>query len=354
MAFTYYYVDPASGGGGNGSSWDLAGGNAAFTWAEFTAFWNASLAAGMIFYVKATSDDSAISMTADLNNAADGTAQEPVVICGVKYGTTNTGAAVNEDDFPTGNKRPYLDDGGSRYGIGSAATDYLVVMNLRIDNSDVYPIGLRSAGWTRNCYVNQEYSGESSVYGIYGTTYSTVIDCEITGAEISGAIVVGSVGNAIFNYIHDITEAGGIGISLNGGYTGAILFNVIDACPIGLDKTADSGGVIFGNTFYDCDEALKSTTDVGTAIINNIFSESDTRAVYWSTAEVISLMMCNHFYNNADDYSGHPEEGDAFDLLCDFLQTGGDPKFTTAGSDFSLQGDSPCINAGMAMRLGVG
>ena len=113
-----------------------------------------------------------------------------------------------------------------------------------------------------------------------------------------------------------------------------------------------------GCTFYDCDtgvtDVASSQTYNAWTVVNNIFSECDTDDIKMATACMDCYIAYNHHYNSTDEHDGVPEEGTGDDLFCDWWKTTGDPKFTTAGSDFSLQSDSPCIDAGMSMALGVG
>lgn len=345
MALSYHYVTVTGAGAKDGAAWASAFDLAAF----MTDF--GSVAAGDIYFFEAGN----YSMTADITTATDGTATDPIAIIGVKAGTTHEGAAITGSDFGTGADRPSFSDGGSGYGI--ALDDYSVILNVIIDTRDLTPLRADVGGVIINCKITQSYEGASASYGVYlgGINGNSILN-EITGDQCNNAIISTAINrNILFNYIHDITEAGSVGIMEGSGAGGTILFNIFDNLPEAIDKTADNGGCIFGNTFYDCDVGISQTSDYGYAIINNIFSECDNDAIIASTAGIKSgVLMYNHFYNNGDDYDGVIADGDAEDLFCDFWDTSGDPKFTAAGSDFSLASDSPCIDAGLAMTLGVG
>jgi hypothetical protein len=347
MAFSFHYVTPAGAGAKDGAAWASA-----MSWTELLADFPTA-AAGDIYIV----EEGTYTMTADLVTATDGNAVDPIAIIGVTTATRTgnvTGDAINQTYFGTGANRPLFDAGANAYGI--TIDDYGRIENIRIETRDTYPIHLDTAGVVRNCKVTQNYTGGTTSYGIFCD--GTVINCEVTGTECNNGIAGASAAGFVFNYVHDITEAGSSGITPS-TFTGAILFNVLDAVPIGINKTTDPQGVIFGNTFYDCDVGLSATTDIACAVINNIFSESDVDAIIWSTpSTAANVFMYNHFYNNLDDHDGIVENGDANDLFSDFWAVlsgaASDPAFTAAGSDFSLQAGSPCIDTGMSMLLGVG
>jgi hypothetical protein len=351
MALAFHYATTTGAGVKNGAAWATA-----FDLAAFMTHWGAGPAAGDVFVFEAGT----YTLTADITTTADGTSTDPIAIVGVAAGTTHEGDAITGTDFPTGTNRPYFDANGSAYGI--VLDDYTWVMNICLDSSDTTPLRADAGSVIRNCKVLSEYTGASIAYGIYSGGVGWVIDCEATGAETTGGQIFLSTpgSNALFCYVHDCTEAGTAGFVTGGGSAISIIFCIMDCCITGILKTAEHGGCIFGCTLYDCDTGISGTTDYATAIINNIFSECDTDDIIWTTADIkCNVFMYNHSYNYNDRYDGVIADGDANDLFCDFWDTGGvaagdDPDFTTPGSDFSLQSTSPCIDAGMVMRLGVG
>jgi hypothetical protein len=235
-------------------------------------------------------------------------------------------------------------------------------MNIRLESADTTALRGDIGCIARNCKVTSEYSGPSTVYALFHGGAGWLVDCEATGAEANLIILSATAGNALFCYAHDCTESGTVGFTTGGGTSANnnFLFCIADNCITGISHTADNGGCVFGCTIYDCDTGLSGTTDYAVLVVNNIFSECDTDDIIWTTANIkANVFMYNHSYNANDRYDGVIADGDAEDLFCDFWDTGGaaaadDPDFTTAGSDFSLQSTSPCIDAGMAMRLGVG
>lgn len=348
MALTYHYVTTTGADDKSGGDWAHAMDLAAF----YTDF--GTVAAGDVYVFAGGT----YNLTADITSTTDGTATDPIVILGVTAGTTHEGSAITASDFATGANRPLFTDGGSAYGF--TLDDYCVVMNIIIESTDTYALRADSHCVIRNNKVTQNYTDSASRFGIYcgsggvSGTGGVVIDCEVTGPSCSNGIYASYGTTILFNYIHDLTAASTIGAKMyNSGCP--VLFNIFDNCVVGLDSSNDHGFPVFGNTFYDCETGFQATGDCGKSVINNVFSSCGTDALKWTTANIkVNTFMYNHFYNNADDYDGIIADGDAEDTLCDFWDTSGDPLFTTAGSNFSLQASSPCIDAGLAMRLGVG
>jgi len=350
MALTYMHVDGAGAGDYSGSTWANAMSFASFYTGETNSF--DAVAAGYIYFFMG---GQTYSLTSNISTAIDGTAADRIAIIGVASGTTNEGAAIDDADFAQGSDRPIF-DGNTAYYIDLA--DYSGVENC-IAESGLYPILLAAACIVKNCKVNTDYTGATTRTLINCvSSYLKVINCELFSDEAGTGLVYGVQGNIFcliaFCYVHDMTTgSGSTGITPYGTIP-SVLFCIFDNLDKTVTVTSDESGIFFGCTFYDCDDALPLTDGTAASVINCIFSDCTTSAISSTASTFSHLLMYNHFYNNGDNHLNVPEEGDAADLFCDWWATTGDPKFTTAGSDFSLQSDSPCIDAGMAMALGVG
>lgn len=344
MALTYHHVTVAGAGNNNGLTWANA-----MAMADFQTHVGTSLAAGHIFFV----EEGTYTLTADIYSVTDGTQVDPIAIIGVLSGTSNEGAAIDDSDFATGANRPHF-DGGASYGV--YLDDYAHIRNISVQTADAYAIRVDVGGVIANCKGDNDYTGASAKWIIYlGGTSAQGINNEAfqsgVAAGVEGSLVTSSSCAVILSYYHDMPTA----LVMSGGAACPVLFCIFDNCTEGINRTADHGSTIFGCTFYDCDTAILGTTDYGFSIINNIFSDCSTDAIKLGTAANAVTMMYNHFYNNGDDFDGVPEEGDAADLFCDWWKTTGDPKFSNPdGGDFNLNSDSPCIDAGMTLELGVG
>jgi len=344
MAITYHHVTVAGAGDNSGDSWANA-----MALSDFDTDL-ASASAGDVYFVK----EGSYNLTGDLSTGTNGTAAEPVCIIGVLSGTTHEGQAIDDSDFATGANRPVFDCGGYFIGL----SDYGRIHNIIAESSDTYAIKVDSHGIIYNCKAHNDYGSSGAKYGIY-TSDSNVrfINCEASSAN-GNALSSDSQSKVFFCYLHDCTDGTyGIGIRAVGEYI-TVLFCIFDALRVGYWQDNEHGGVFFGNTFYDCDSGIVEDNAaagvVALNIINNIFSECDIDDMRSDTVGYMSFLAYNHHHNSVDACEGFPEEGTGDDLFCDWWKTTGDPKFNNPGADFSLQSDSPCIDAGMAMALGVG
>lgn len=349
MALSYCHVDGTGAGDESGDDWANKMPFSKFYTGEAKSWDN--VAAGFTYFFMG---GQTYTLTASIVTAVDGTEADRITIVGVASGTTREGAAMDSADFAQGADRPIL-DGGASYNVD--LSDYSGVENCDIESA----VGVMLFDATCrlvNCKVCNDTTGSATrVLVTCASAYLSVINCELTSDEAGTASIYGftctNTCTAVFCYIHDITTGTSIAISPYGTIM-ISLFCIFDNIDIGMSGTSDEGGLFFGCTFYDCDEALKFNDGYGGLVLNCIFSDCTTSAISTDAAMNSYVLMYNHFYNNGDDHLNIPEEGDTPDLFCDWWKTTGDPKFTTAGSDFSLQSDSPCIDAGMAMALGVG
>jgi hypothetical protein len=349
MALAYHHVDPDSSGGGNGSSWATSGGNAAFTIAEWIADF-AACAAGDIYFLKPAVGGT-ITLTADIVTDVVGTLNLPIGVVGVKIGTTNVGAAIDDSDFPTGTDRPFI-DGGLAYMLDTE--DFIWIRNIRMESGDTYVIKADANSIVDNCKAyNDSSTGSRVAIGGSSATHSMIISCDAQALN-GNATSVYTGSKVLFSYLHD---SSGYGIAC-GSSDHAALFCIFDNLSQGIGGASRESNIVFGCTFYDCDYGIYDSA-AGQSynnhlIVNNIFSECDTADILMTSASMDCYIAYNNHHNSADKYSGVPEEGDADDLFCDWWKTVVDPAFTTPGSNFSLGAGSACINTGMAITVGVG
>lgn len=352
MALQYFCVDPDAPAGGDGSTWEVDGsGDSALNIAGLIADIAAAVP-GDTYFLK-PADSGTITLTADIVTASDGTINAPISIVGVKAATTNIGAAIDDSDFPTGDDRPFI-DGETLYNV--EVDNWGAARNLRIESAYDHVLQIDGHGLVDNCWLHNDYGSSDNRRCIYNNHIALkVIDCELI-SDNGFAAVLDTGARFVFCYIHDCPDTT-YGYLLIESYS-TFLFCIFDTMYMGGRASDDAYDTFFGCTFYNCDYGLRdiegSATAHGWVIINNIFSECDTEDITFDTAGMDSYIAYNHHYNYTSIGSGIPIEGTGDDLFCDWWLTTGDPKFTTAGSDFSLQSDSPCIGAGMKMELGVG
>lgn len=340
----YKHADNNSAGGGNGSSWDLAGANAAYTEAELETFLETAVVAGDVVFVKdgTFTQDSAIDCS-----ARDGTAVSPISLIGVKAGTTNTGANVVYSDWSRdAADRPFIDGTTFYFGVG----DYYIVRNIEFQSSNALAFRAGSYCLLENCKFENDDAVAGAEYGLSLASYNRVINCEITSANCNG--ITTSTSNIFkYNYLHDMTAAAQGSALVLGGHGNRMQFNIFDDCTLGINGTTRRYTDVTNNTFYETDTGVSATTGFGWTCINNIMEGNDTDGFKWTTQT-----DCNFFWKNHGDDARCTDMWDLVDtttLYQDYEVSTGDPLFTTAGSDFSYQDDSPNINNAMSIVLGV-
>ena len=111
---------------------------------------------------------------------------------------------------------------------------------------------------------------------------------------------------------------------------------------------------VINNTIYGPPVGFNCTTSSAGVYVNNII-DNCADAFVWTTQTDINFFLRNHKGNSVTRMYDTATNKVASTLPhTDFDTTTGDPKFTTPGSDFSLASDSPCIDAGKTIELGVG
>lgn len=332
------YVDAASSGGGDGSSWDTSGASAAYTEAEFETFMEGTVAAGDDIYVKdgTYTLDSAIDW-----NLMDGTAAAPIYIIGVKSGTTATPPAYSDWSVADAD-RPLFACGANDFRTG----DYVHMHNLQFTTADAYGIYLGTSCLMQNCKVTQN-SG-SDFEAIRAGIGCCIVNCEIT-SNAGEAIYANFDVRVAFCYIHDC--------STHGFYTiydrCTLVFNIFDTCTTsGINVGAENYITILNNTIYNCGSGILGSTGEGNLGINNIINDCTT-GLNWTTETDNNYWM----YNNLEGNTTARTNVDHTNVYVkDNWATAVDPQFdNAAGGDFSLEDNQgSCIDAGMSISLGVG
>lgn len=335
-----YYVDfDLTTGDGTGGSWA----NAIKTAAAMDTLLDTTVAAGDVVYVK----QSTWTLTEALGaTARDGTALDPICIVGVKDGTTDEPpplSAWSDTNLTSssGEDRPIFSAGAYTISLG----DYWKVFNIKITGSASTVITGGNTNVFYNCYVENS-SGTANRTALAAGTQSSCIltECKSTNGY---SLSFGSGGKMVFCYVHDSVR----GVSQNSYFV--CLFNIFDTCSsTGIEVASYDSSIYFGNSFYNCPTAFNATDSYGNVSINNII-DTATDGFLWTSQVDINFYSYNHVGNSVTDMwdtidETNPENKDNW-------VTSGDPDFTNeAGGNFSLESTSPCINAGMAMALGVG
>ena len=334
MAAATMYVTPAGAGAKDGTTWATAFGEA-----EFEADLETNAEAGDIYYV--AGGTYTLDTTYD-STARDATTVAPISIIGVNSGTTNEPPVLA--DWATADNRPLFACGAS-YSI--SVGDYYKVFNCRFTGAAASILILGSSGVCYNCKSTNSRTATATATSFSGTT-ATFISCEGIGSDSTHGYAF-ACQRMIYCYAHDCNWA--VDTIGNGVY----LFNILDTATVGFSVVSDDSLTAFGNTIYNCVTAVSATDSYAFIGINNIV-DTATYGFLWTTQNNINVYMYNHIGNSVTDMWDLVAEIGNSDLHRDHWVTGPeDPDFTDeAGGNFSLEGTSPCINAGLAMQLGVG
>jgi len=334
---SYLHVTPAGAGTKDGTTWAKAMGEA-----EFEAHLEGTVVAGDVYFVKEGTYtlDSAID-----SSARDGTATAPIVIIGVKSATTNEGANVAYSDWATGANRPFFDCATYQFSVG----DYYVIRNIDFQGEASNMVSAGISCVIANCKFDQDYASSAARYSLYVLNYCIIIGCEFLSTKCNGVMLYNGGCRVLYCYFHDMPDTtGGLALRCDAAFE-TIAYNIFDTVYVGIYTGGYHYHSFINNTFYEAATGISGADSNTCLTLNTIFSDCDTDAIKWLTQTDINLFWNNNFYNNGDDFDGVDETT----VFQDYAKVSGDPKFTTAGSDFSLDTGSPCLQTGMSIELGV-
>jgi len=323
------YVTPNGAGSKDGSDWSNA-----YDYSAFETYYEGSLAAGDVIYIKPESDGSGFSLTSDLTPFVAGTITAPVKIIGVKKETTNTPPVGS--DYAYGTDRPLFTCGAYNFAIGS----YFQVMNLRFTGSATdYTTGTSTGDYC--LVVNCKATNTSSGYALQLDNYSTVIGCEVDAAsDIALRLDVG--GRAIYCNIRDSSSGASFAAATHGTAYGCI----ISGCSTN-GMTAGTNFAVINSTIYDCSTGINGGAYNLGILINNIINchEGGQTGVSYDSGHPYQYADYNCWYNDTDvvNFTKGPHAVNS------------DPKLKDpANDDFTLDTGSPCFDAGMQPDANIG
>lgn len=342
MARVYKYVAAGGAGSKNGSSWANAFDEPAFE----SAIENGSLAVDTIFFIKGG--------TYTLNSAyvmtANGSEATPILFIGVKSTTTNEGTNVTYSDWAFGDDRPLF--ACTSYAITLGVMVYL--KNIRFTSAASPMITTTDVDDGFSAF-NCKFTNDGAGYAIQAPTlfrYALILNCEFEATNGGHGLNLGFDGNIINCYFHSLGTA--IDSSTSDYSTSNAIINCIfNACTVGATLGNNWSLSVINNTFYACGTAIAATICTMSMFVNNIFEGCTTGACIWSgTQQDSNIWWGNHGNDtrNTDMFSHVAETT----LWQDYLLTSGDPLFITAGSNFQLQANSPCLMTGVQGLLAVG
>jgi hypothetical protein len=342
MALTYYHVTPSGAGDKDGAGWATA-----MSLVEFKTSIEAALVDTVYFMAGGT-----YTFTMEINpSTRNGTAVAPIVVIGVKASTTNEGASIVFSDWARADAdRPLFDCGATHYFMTG---NYYHIHNISVQGAFSYVLNVGSSCIVENCKGNNNYASSSARFSIQAATYSTIINCEFTSTFCGGLKIASAGSRVLFSYFHDMTDAtNGIAVANQGIASGLFAFNIFSNIKtIALSLTTSTGVTVLNNTFYGNAVDVSASTAFAFIGINNIHEATTANAYIWTTETDINFFANNH---GSDARCHQMWSGvDTTTVFQDYAVSSGDPKFTTPGSNFSLQSTSPNINNGLSESLGV-
>ena len=341
----YYHVTPAGALAKDGSDWANAMGLGEFETSIEGGGAQAAQAGDVFFIMEGT-----YTFTSIIDfNAIDGTAVAPIALIGVKDTTTNEGANVAYSDWAILQAdMPFFDCNTNYMRTGN----WCIVRNISFEGESTQVLNIDAGALVENCKFNHDGAAPAAEFCIKTAfaLYERIINCEFTSLNAGGIEATNSV-RVAFCYFHDITDStNGVGVLTESGST-VFAFNIFDDVYTAMLFTADSGQFVLNNTFYDGNIAVSATDDDGCCCINNIIEATASDGFKWTTQ-----IDGNFFWKNHGDDVRCNDMWDLVDtttIYQDYEVSTGDPKFGVAGADFSLDSDSPNIDNGMSIILGV-
>lgn len=316
--------------------------------AAFETYYEGTPSDGDVIYFKA--GEYTLTAAIDGSVSGDAAATAPITIIGVKAATSAEPPAYSDWAVVHGASPdcPSFVQGTNMITFG----DYTKVFNCAFSgavNGSLVTAGTYSVVY--NCSFANSYNGTGkTALGV--NVGSSIINCSAVTAYSGtpkGYGLSASTGTRIlFSYVHDSVTG------IMGASGGVYLFNFIDTCTTGINLVSTDYQTIMSNTFYGCTTAVGATDGFSHTCINNII-DTATDGFYWTTQEMINFFWNNHEGNSVTDM--WDMDGAGANVTAphdDKTATSGDPKITNAATGkCDLASDSPCIDAGMSLTVGV-
>jgi len=319
MAAETMYVTVAGAGSKTGLDWANAMGQA-----EWLADMTSSAEGGDSYYVYTGT----YTLGAAFTSTAGGTAANPTEVIGCS----------NQEVTPTeatGDARPLIVCGAYQ----CLFYRNIDIKGFRFTTSATNGIQFDSGCMMARCKIT---TGGGN-YGVYAGSNASYHQVEISGTAGYGASL--RAGVSLFRcYMHDMTN--GALVIQNGAVISHCIFDTCSS--FGANVTAPYSSVQ-NCTFYNCGTGIYMGANNSFGFMhNNIFSNCtvgfDFNTPLSENGRGLDIDY-NHWHNNGDNMTGAVVGPNA---------TSGDPLFTNPGAgDFSIPENSPCIDAGLNITLGV-
>jgi hypothetical protein len=333
---SYVYFTPAGAGAMTGANWANA-------FEEDSLFHYAvnHIAAGDVYVIA----DGTYTMTASINATTTGTATAPIVLVGVKAGTTHEGAAIVKADlsaYGANTDRPLIAGGSYLFQVGN----FYILHGLNINGDGARSVQTGENCTIIRCTIENDYPADGNAWCVWTGYRLHCIGCDFSSAHGNG--ILADVWSKIINcYFHDFRGVDNAsGKCIQGGA------ETVDGCRFFRVREAyNSGGypncLFKGNSVDSASIAVELTAGTyGFMGINNVIDRSTSKA--FLCAEQTDN---NYFEGNHGDDTQNTDMWDGVEVTNPFFADNnvstGDPLWTdpTTG-DFSLGAGSPCLNSG--------
>lgn len=334
----YIHLSPAGAGLKNGADWNNAHDLASLLAAGAPA-------AGRVLFVK----EGTYTLTANIDwSATAGTSVNPIMVLGVKSGTTNVGASVVYSDWAVlSTNFPFVDmvTYSWRFGVLTRTE------GIFFQGSATYAVQTGNNATVKNCKFDNDNAASTSNYILFPNANSAVVYCEFLSAKGRGLNSTMGANFIAYNYFHDFADATN-GVAVGAGAYDTIINNIFDNCQNAAIICGAYLVRIVNNTFYETDVAVTATNSYDIQVLNNVCEGNDVAGFKWTTQ-----IDSNLFWGNHGDDARCTDMWvlvDVATVFQDYEVTAGDPLFTAAGTDFSIGKTSPCRGTAEDLYLSVG
>ena len=280
MATTYLHVTPTGSGTKDGITWAKA-----MDLAAWKTHMTNTVVADTIYYVAGGT----YTFTSNFDTTRAGS-PTPIVICGVKSGTTHEGATVVYSDWAMGNDRPVLVFAAYASSWGPSWEFKNLISTMTTISGFVFG----DTGAAFNCtFINSSIT--AGRIALTSSKKCDIYGCECISYKGTGLIIDDNT-NVYACYFHD----SGTGVDATTGNNNKnIVMCVIDTMSVvGVNFGSGSSSFVTNNTIRNCLTGILATTGKA-GILNNLILDCIT-PINWTSSIKSCWFAFNCEYNNTN------------------------------------------------------